>query len=114
VRFRHQRSCGRSSKAEGQISPLANISPLAKLHHKDFAISEVTSELQEVKWIRATWSHLIGAEADFQHFADSEIFGYQRNFAEVAHINIFLFSFQPFHYIFYYIFLVFRERLGHF
>jgi len=85
VRFRHQRS----SEAEGQTSLLANISPLAKLHLREFAISEVISELQEFKWIRATWSHLIGAEADFQHFADSEIFSYQRNFAEVAHIDIF-------------------------
>jgi len=45
VRFRHQRS----SEAEGQTSLLANISPLAKLHQKDFSISEVISELQEIQ-----------------------------------------------------------------
>jgi len=41
VRFRYQRS----SEAEGPTSLLANISPLAKLHQKDFAISE----LQEIQ-----------------------------------------------------------------
>jgi len=50
--------------------------------------------------IRATWSHPIGAEADFQHFTDSEIFSYQRNYADLTHINRFLFSFQPFTYCF--------------
>lgn len=60
------------------------------------------------------WSHPIGAEADFQHFADSEIFGYQRNYADLAHINSFLFSFQPFHYYFIHFSAYLERELGFF
>ena len=95
-------------------------SPLANLLQEAFAISEVLAKsrsrrpefchqresssevspstkfptnFRKVKWIRDTWSNSIGAEADFIHFANSEIFGYQRNFTDLAHINSFFFSF---------------------
>jgi len=62
VRFRHQRSCGRSSEAEGQISPLANISPLVKLQQKDFAINELEESqvdkghVEQTHWCRDIFS----------------------------------------------------------
>ena len=46
------------------------------MFQRGFAISEVLAKFRKFKWIRDTWSKLIGAEAYFVHFANSEIFGY--------------------------------------
>ena len=107
-RFRHQRSFGEVQKQKAKLRH-QRIFRHQRSHFREISPS---AKFRNFKWIRATWSHLIGAEAYFQHFADSEIFGYQRNFAEVAHINIFLFSFQPFYYCFIDIFLVLERDQG--
>jgi len=38
-----------------------------------FTIGEVLARSKKSNRIRATWSHPIGAEEDFLHFANSEI-----------------------------------------
>jgi len=57
-------------------SPSVRFLPLAKMVQGAHANSEVLAKFRKFKRIKDTWSNPIGAEADFVHFANSEIFGY--------------------------------------